>query len=281
MKRVKARRKKLNWDTWDIVVGYQIRNGDAEGAGLVSDAEMDAMIATGRRHARDRRVLHVVCADTDDGLARLRHRAPDMTFVGFRDDNPNSQASAFVDVLMLSHVNVMLLSVFSSYGELAWTLSNSSLMYMFSDGLRQPVGEKGYLPFQHSGAVAPFTYAFSPPALFSNAEFKKWGGQVSCFNMNDPSKESRYGQQRLDVSVKAQLKQALDRIAVLEADVSTLNALDRVPPVASSAHSILNTQLHVSTVCSLMIFLHLILDVHLSSQRKKSIDCRGTSEIRM
>ena len=154
MKRVKARRKKLSWDTWDIVVGYQIRNGDAEGAGLVSDAEMDAMIAMGRHHAKDKRALHVVCADTDDGLARLRHRAPGMTFVGFRDVNPNSQASAFVDVLMLSHVNVMLLSVFSSYGELAWTLSNSSLMYMFSDGLRQPVGALGHLPFQHSGAVA-------------------------------------------------------------------------------------------------------------------------------
>ena len=33
---------------------------------------------------------------------------------------------------------------------------------------------------------------------------------MSCFNMKDPAKESRYGQQPLDVPIKAQIEQALD-----------------------------------------------------------------------
>jgi len=203
-----------------FVLGLQIRNGDSQQKGYsasqptgwVSREELRLVKRLAQelapRHLQDR-LVYLVAADTDKGL-QISQQVLGSRIRSARNEQSAEIAEAVVDILLLADADALILSYWSSFGELAWILGEHDHVHIVTDvggnAAAPTCGNPQYINFANVNLVGhddAFTASLrvEGPATFSCAEYVSFAQKLSCF---EPSMVegafSHLGQTRLGVA---------------------------------------------------------------------------------
>ena len=194
--------RELGLHNASYVIGLQVRDGDSQQKGYskpqptgwVSDAEIAeagrlVSAVVPRYLLADS--IYFVASDTDLGLAKAKRGLGEGRVRSGRNAKSGDILEAVVDIIILAQSDVLILSYWSSFGELAWVLGEHQDVFVVTDvgpGAAAPsCGNVNAVNFGDvrliASAVASRTISLRVhgPPTFSCAEYSTFARRLSCF----------------------------------------------------------------------------------------------------